>query len=81
MLIDIREFLRSRGVCTLHELSTHFKTAPDAMRGMLAHWQRKGKVVLEHSGCNKGCSSCSPEQLEVYRWENLNARIPLCSVE
>ena len=81
MLIEIREFLSSRGGCTLYELSVHFKTSPDAMRGMLAHWQRKGKVVQEDSGCSKGCSSCTPEQLEVYRWENTGARIPLCSVE
>ncbi|ODS22662.1 hypothetical protein AB835_12915 [Candidatus Endobugula sertula] len=81
MLIDIRDFLRSRRVSTLHELSTHFKTSPDAMRGMLLHWQRKGKVYQENSGCNKGCSSCSPEQLEVYRWENKEGDIPLCSLD
>ena len=80
MLIEIRKFLSERGVCSLLELSKHFKTSPEAMRGMLAQWQRKGKVIKEYSGCQKGCSSCSPDQLELYRWQNSELRIPMCSV-
>ena len=81
MLIEIRELLRSRGICSLSELCQHFNSSPEAMRGMLAHWQRKGKVVKEHSGCNKGCASCSPDQLEVYRWQGSELTIPLCSLD
>ncbi len=78
MLIELREFIREQGVCSLWDLSVKFKTSPDAMRGMLSHWQKKGKVELERSGCSKGCSSCSPEQLEIYRWRGSD-RIPLCN--
>ncbi|MDD7805235.1 MAG: FeoC-like transcriptional regulator [Endozoicomonas sp. (ex Botrylloides leachii)] len=80
MLIDIQKYLSSRGVCSLAELSNQFKMPPDAMRGMLSHWMRKGKVIVESGGCNKGCVSCSPDQLEVYRWQNSGQQIPLCSL-
>lgn len=81
MLIDIRDFICARGVCSLYELSTHFKTSPDAMRGMLSHWERKGRVVQEQSGCSKGCVSCSEEHLEMYRWCGAGNKIPLCQID
>lgn len=81
MLIEIREYLQSRELASLHELSTHFKTSPDALRGMLWHWQRKGKVVREQSGCSKGCVSCSAEHLEIYRWQGSENKISLCQVD
>ncbi len=81
MLIAIRDYISSQGVCSLAEISSYFKTSPDAMRGMLSHWVRKGKLVKESSGCNKGCVSCSPEQLELYRWQGAGGqRIPVCSI-
>lgn len=85
MLIEIRDFLKGQGVCSLSELSTRFGTSPEAMRGMLSHWQRKGRVVCERPGCasscNKGCVSCEPEQLEIYRWQGSEQQIPLCAVQ
>lgn len=82
MLIALRDYLCSRGVVTLAELSLHFNVSPDAMRGMLSHWIRKGKVLSEQPGCSKGCVSCSPEQLEIYRWSDASANsIPLCQVD
>ena len=82
MLIEVKSYVSGRGACTLAELSTHFDTSPDALRGMLAHWVRKGKIVRENSGCSKGCMNCTPEQLEVYRWieTDSNARIPVCQM-
>ena len=80
MLIEVQVYLSSRGVCSLAELSNRFNTSPDAMRGMLSHWIRKGKVVAEAAGCNKGCISCPPEQLEMYRWQGSTQQIPLCNI-
>lgn len=81
MLIALRDYLSSRGTVTLAELSLHFDVSPDAMRGMLSHWIRKGLLSTEPSGCNKGCVSCSPEQLEIYRWkETVTDAIPVCQI-
>ncbi|WP_373690658.1 FeoC-like transcriptional regulator [Endozoicomonas sp. ISHI1] len=80
MLLSIRDYLSEKGVCTLAELSQHFEVDPEAMKGMLAHWLRKGKLVEESSGCKQGCVSCAPEQLVVYRWLNSSQcdLIPVC---
>ena len=80
MLIAIRDHFKVYPVCTLAELSSAFRTSPDAMRGMLSHWLKKGRIVNERAGCgtachqgsNKktGCTSCRPEELEIYRWQD-----------
>ncbi|WP_330925672.1 FeoC-like transcriptional regulator [Candidatus Sororendozoicomonas aggregata] len=80
MLIAVQEYLSCQGVCSLTEISQHFNTSPDAMRGMLAHWIRKGKLMKEVSGCQKGCLSCSPEHLEIYRWQGSGRHIPVCNL-
>ena len=80
MLIELQSYLAVRGVCSLAELSRHFGTSPDAMRGMLSHWMRKGRVTEEVAGCNKGCVSCPPEQLEMYRWQGSEQQIPVCNL-
>ncbi|AMO56455.1 FeoC-like transcriptional regulator [Endozoicomonas montiporae] len=82
MLIALRDYLSSQGISSLAELSQRFNVSPDAMRGMLSHWMRKGRLVQEQSGCSKGCVSCSPEQLEMYRWLETGAdAIPLCQLD
>ncbi|WP_079254005.1 FeoC-like transcriptional regulator [Endozoicomonas arenosclerae] len=80
MLLAIRDYLRERGMCTLLEISQHFKVGPEAMQGMLQHWVRKGLLTEEQSGCQQGCVSCAPEQLVVYRWlqTEQGTLIPLC---
>lgn len=81
MLLMIRDYLQERGVCSLAEISAHCKTSPDAMRGMLSHWQRKGLISTVPTRCQKGCVSCSPEQLQWYRWVGADpACIPLCQL-
>ncbi|WP_051785947.1 FeoC-like transcriptional regulator [Endozoicomonas numazuensis] len=81
MLLPIRDFLSDKGVCTLAELCQHFAVDPEAMKGMLGHWVRKGKLVEEQSGCKQGCVSCAPEQLIVYRWMSSSPYdlIPVCN--
>ena len=88
MLIDIRNYMKERKVCSLADLSMKFKTSPDAMRGMLSHWERKGYMVCETSqqcgsggGCKTGCGSCDASELEVYRWKGkTRAAIPMIAV-
>jgi len=53
-------------------MAYHFDTTPDAVKGMLEHWIRKGKVRrVEGSLCNKGCCQAEPAHLEIYEWVEL----------
>ncbi len=70
MLIGIKDYFNRHGVVTLNDLAVHFQVAPDAMRGMLGHWLRKGKV-RKHSACctrSDGCGSCDAALSEWYEW-------------
>ncbi|MBO9481476.1 MULTISPECIES: FeoC-like transcriptional regulator [Gammaproteobacteria] len=81
MLIKIRDYLKQQKVCSLADLSVKFNTTPEAMRGMLSHWLRKGQLSCEQPGCfvacKKGCVSCDPAELEIYRWQGKSQHIPL----
>lgn len=79
-LIDIKNYLRQHGQASLTDLSHHFRAEPDAVRAMLDHWQRKGKVArIAGGGCGKGCAGCcSAPSVEIYRWqEDAGASFPI----
>ena len=69
ILSDIRNYLRERGQASLSDLALHFDSEPDAVRGMLAIWLRKGRVRSFRLGqsCG-GCTQCDPAANEVYQW-------------
>ncbi|MBI4776545.1 MAG: FeoC-like transcriptional regulator [Deltaproteobacteria bacterium] len=71
ILAEIRRYLMERKRATLGDLALHFDTEPDAMRGMLEQWIRKGKVLrLDIQGsCGKACSTCCCDSaVEIYEW-------------
>lgn len=71
ILSEIRHYLEDRKQVTLGDLAIHFDTDPDAMRGMLNQWMRKGMVVKSESraGCSKKCGNCSGHAvMEIYEW-------------
>lgn len=70
MLLAIRNLLQDRGQASLTDLSLHFRTSPEAMRGMVEHWVAKGQVCrlsCAGSACSRGCGSCSAAP-ELYCW-------------
>ncbi len=77
VLIDLRSYLQQHNQVSMRDLSTHFRLAPDALRGMLAHWMRKG-LVERHDfagGCSCGsksrsaCGACGVDNaFEFYEW-------------
>ena len=68
ILSDIRDYLRERGQASLSDIALHFDSEPDAIRGMLAIWIRKGKVApLAGPACG-GCNQCDAAASEVYQW-------------
>jgi hypothetical protein len=69
ILSQIRDYLRERGQASLRELALRFDTDPDALRGMLAHWVRKGRVSRQTVGTScGGCTQCDPAAMEIYLW-------------
>lgn len=70
ILADIRDYLRQRGQATLSDIALHFDADPDAVRGMLEIWVRKGKVrkQLATQSCGSSCSQCDPARTEIYSW-------------
>ncbi|WP_424943810.1 FeoC-like transcriptional regulator [Aliiroseovarius crassostreae] len=58
MLLDIRQYIEDHETVSLLDLSHRFHISPDALRGMLAHWQRKG--VIRRKGATMDCGGCTP---------------------
>jgi putative ferrous iron transport protein C len=69
ILSHVRDYLQTHRRAALYDLSVHFDAEPEALRGMLAKWVAKGKVVKLPAGtpCS-GCSQCSPFTVEIYEW-------------
>lgn len=70
ILTDLKRYLSERRQATLVDLAYRFDVEPEALRGMLEHWIRKGKVRrhLGPGGCATGCVKCDPRVLEFYEW-------------
>lgn len=68
---EIKRYLVERRIAPLSDIATHFDMAPDAVRGMLGHWVRKGRVRLhQDTGCASGscCGGCGDLAGEIYEW-------------
>lgn len=70
ILSDIKRYLMQRGQASLDDIALHFDTQPDAVRGMLEQWMRKGRIRrhLATSACGGGCTKCAPSSTEIYEW-------------
>ena len=70
ILSEIRDYLQERGQVSLQELALHFDSDSDALRGMLAHWIRKGQVSRHSTAasCGSRCTQCDPASVEFYVW-------------
>ena len=70
ILSDIRQYLEQRGQASLGDIALHFDADPDAVRGMLQAWIRKGKVIRRAStaSCGSSCQQCDSASTELYIW-------------
>ncbi|MES9969337.1 MAG: FeoC-like transcriptional regulator [Candidatus Thiodiazotropha sp.] len=70
MLSTIRDYLSKRGEATLAEIALHVDAQPDAVRGMLEQWMRKGRVERRkmEAACGTSCNRCDPAAMELYVW-------------
>lgn len=71
ILIEIKKYLSDKKTANLQELAFHFNQPPETMRQMVAHWVRKGKVMVlpKPLSCGTGCTQCKPEWAEEYCWK------------
>lgn len=81
ILSDIRKYLEQRGQASLGDIALHFDTEPDAVRGMLEAWMRKGKVIKRSSSasCGTACQSCDAASTELYVWVRRNVQVEMPS--
>lgn len=70
ILSELKGYLQERRQATLSDMALHFRTQPDAIREMLAVWERKGRVrrLPAPAGCGGTCTQCAPGAVEVYVW-------------
>ena len=76
---DIKRYLMERPYATLRDIALHVDAEPDAVRGMLEKWVRKGRVVkqLATPSCGTSCSKCDVEATEIYSWRGKEDVIPI----
>lgn len=71
-LVELKEYLQSRDIVSLEDLSLHFKTTPETLEPMLEQWIRKGKLRKESSGSSCGekhsVCSCGGSRQSWYQW-------------
>lgn len=81
ILSDIRKYLQDRGQSSLADIAVHFDVEPDAVRGMLETWIKKGKLNRRSAttSCGTSCSQCDTAATEIYVWESspLSVKLPL----
>ena len=78
MLLEVRRYLEQRGAASILDLACHFGSEPEALRGMLDHWIRKGVIVRRDFGGSCGgcasqghCGGCGVlASFEVYEMRN-----------
>lgn len=69
ILSDLKSYLTEHHRTPISELARHFNADPDAIRGMLAHFIRKGQVRrLDEGGSCSSCQKCDTATLETYEW-------------
>lgn len=70
ILSDLTGYLSEHRRVALLDLSYRFDANPDALRGMLAMLERKGRVrrIQGAAACTSSCSKCNPETMETYEW-------------
>ena len=80
MLSDIKTYLKKNQRANLSDLALHFRTSPEAMRGMLAVWVKKGKVTAFAAGQACGdCRTCDTSLAEIYEWNDEKSRSTITS--
>ena len=70
ILRELKEFVQARKQVSLTEISVHFDCEPEAVKGMLDFWIRKGKIKHYSSDnvCGGSCSCSHKSNNDLYEW-------------
>lgn len=70
MLLAIKAYLEKNQRANVSELARYCHTTPENMHSLLAHWERKGRVMqcAQPTHCGKTCHLCQPALALVYCW-------------
>lgn len=69
ILRDVRDYLQQRRQASLSDLSNHFHTPPDAMRGIVEQWIIRGKIKqCQPAACDQCSLSCASAPGDSYEW-------------
>ncbi|WP_089725628.1 FeoC-like transcriptional regulator [Candidatus Thiosymbion oneisti] len=69
ILSELTAYLAEQERASLIDLSHRFGSDPEALRGMLAILERKGRARRLPAGTTcGGCSKCDPASIEIYEW-------------
>lgn len=76
ILTDIKHYLMQCSFATLKDIALHFDSEPEAVRGMLEQWIRKGKVSRQRADDSCGnCCKCDVTTTEIYQWRDRSATL------
>ncbi len=69
ILSDLRDYLLEHRRAALLDMALKFDADPKALRGMLAVFERKGRIRRLNSepACGN-CHKCDPAAVELYEW-------------
>ncbi len=70
ILSELTGYLARHRRVALIDMAHRFEASPDALRGMLATLERKGRVRRLEGGaaCASSCGKCDTASLETYEW-------------
>lgn len=70
ILSELTGYLAEHHRAPLIDLATRFDASPDAVRGMLATLERRGRVrrIANGAACGSGCGKCDQSLVETYEW-------------
>ncbi len=80
ILSELKDYVKSRRQVSLKDAALHFDVEPEAIRGMLEFWVRKGKISKHgnDAACAGGCACSFKEDQEMYVW---NPQLGQISIE
>ena len=70
ILSSVNAYLRQRKRASVADMALGLEATPDALKGMLAILERKGRVrrLPGGGGACGGCGKCDPNAVELYEW-------------
>ncbi|MBR1777719.1 MAG: hypothetical protein IJ752_03935 [Alphaproteobacteria bacterium] len=72
ILLEIRDYVKEQGQVSLQDAAVKFDLPEETAAQMLAHWEKKGKIVQAEKTCG-ACCSCSQKTNRscrtVYLWK------------